>query len=81
MSVDKNLPPELVDRISTTKRRCFSGSGIMPKDDKIYTPASVHTGQWMPYNSITRRGGRTASESRMFGVPPLTNNFVTQKMQ
>jgi len=77
MSVDKNLPPELVDRINTSKRRCFSGSGIITKDEKSYTPPSVHTGGWMPYNSITRRDGRFASESRMVGVSraaAMTNN-------
>ena len=77
MSVDKNLPPELVERINTSKRRCFSGSGMIPKAEKAYTPPSVHTGGWMPYNSITRRDGRFASESRMVGVSraaAMTNN-------
>jgi len=68
MSVDKHLPPELVERINKTKRRCFSGSGVAPSTEKSYTPVSVHTGQWMPYNSITRKGGRTASETRMVGA-------------
>ena len=76
MSVDKNLPPELVDRINTSKRRCFSGSGIIPKTEKAYTPASVHTGGWMPYTSITRNGGaRMSSESRLVSrAAALTNN-------
>ena len=76
MSVDKNLPPELVDRINTSKRRCFSGSGIIPKTEKAYTPASVHTGGWMPYTSITRKGGaRMSSESRLVSrAAALTNN-------
>ena len=77
MSVDKNLPPELLDRINKTKRRCFSGSGVVPKTEKSFTPVSVHTGQWMPYTSITRKGGRTASETRMVGASrgaSLSNN-------
>ena len=76
MSVDKNLPPELVDRINTSKRRCFSGSGIIPKTEKAYTPSSVHTGGWMPYTSITRKGGaRMSSESRLVSrAAALTNN-------
>jgi len=76
MSVDKSLPPELVDRINTSKRRCFSGSGIIPKTEKAYTPASVHTGGWMPYTSITRNGGaRMSSESRLVSrAAALTNN-------
>jgi len=69
------LPAELVDRINTSKRRCFSGSGMIPKADKAYTPTSVHTGGWMPYTSITRRGGRTASESRLASrASAITNN-------
>ena len=77
MSVDKNLPPELLERINTSKRRCFSGSGIMPRADSVYTPVSVYSGGWMPYNSITRRGGRMTSEGRVVGgsgAASLTNN-------
>jgi hypothetical protein len=77
MSQDRSLPPELVDRINKTKRRCFSGSGVVPKTEKSYAPVSVHTGQWMPYTSITRKGRSTASETRMVGASrgaSLSNN-------
>ena len=76
MSNDKNLPPELVERINKTKRRCFSGSGMMPKENSRYTPPSVYSGGWMPYTSITRRGKRMTSEGRVIGssAAALTNN-------
>ena len=49
----------------------------MPKTDCAYTPVSVYSGGWMPYNSITRRGGRMTSERRMIGRTggaSVTNN-------
>lgn len=66
MSSTENLPPELVERINTSRRRCFSGSGmLLPKKDVTYTPPSVYSGGWMPYKSMTRRGGRMTSEGRV----------------
>merc|ERR1712110_300558 len=81
MSVDKSLPPELVERINTSKRRCFSGSGMLPKAEKAYTPASVHTGGWMPYNSITRRDGRFASESRLDRQKRQHGQLMTKEIE
>ena len=75
MSSNQNLPPELVERINTSKRRCFSGSGITSNDDAKYRTPSVYSGGWMPYTSMTRRGGRMTSEGRITsGTGSSTSN-------
>ena len=78
MSSTENLPPELAERINTSKRRCFSGCGMLPpRADGSYTPPSLYSGGWMPYNSMTRKGGRMTSEGRVVGnsrAAALTNN-------
>lgn len=87
----KNLPPELVDRINSSRRRCFSNSGII-RGDTFSTAAassggsSVYSGGWVPYSSLTKRSKSMAkymseappqSPSSHFGGHHVSSSHLT----
>ena len=66
----KNLPPELVDRINNSRRRCFSNSGMM-KPDRY--SSSIYSGGWVPYATLTRK----PTPNRFGSEMPITTTSVS----
>jgi len=83
----KNLPPELVDRINSSRRRCFSNSGIIRGGgggvgSETSTVASsgggsVYSGGWVPYSSLTKRSKSVAPPSLPITGIGSSNHLTT----
>jgi len=66
----KNLPPELVDRIHSSRRRCFKDTGMiaLPRSaSSSRLPSSIYSGGYVPYASLAKKAGGGVSD--VFVVP------------
>jgi len=58
--VKNNLPPELVDRINSSRRRCFKDTGMikLPRSaSSSRLPSSIYSGGYVPYASLAKKAG------------------------
>jgi len=69
----KNLPPELVDRINTSRRRCFKETGMMrsASSSRLSTPSGLYSGGYVPYSTLTKKASDVKHVSVDLPLSPI----------